>query len=436
MKLRNTSEESSIELSFVLPCLNEALTIESCIRECLAAIHSSGITGEVVVADNGSIDGSREIAAKAGARVVFVSEQGYGSALLQGIQSAHGKYVLMGDSDMSYDFSQMPRFLEKLREGKDLIMGCRMPSGGGTIEPGAMPLLHRWLGNPVLSSLGRMMFRTHIKDFHCGIRAFNRERALTLGLQTRGMEFASEMIVKAALAKFEIAQVPVTLRPDGRNRPPHLRTWRDGWRHLRFMLLHAPRWLFLYPGLVLMVSASLVFSLLLAGPVNIGSVRFDTNTLLVAGMAILVGFQITLFGLFSEVFSRTSGLLPTNRLVERILKTDVFEKGIISGGIVFMAGAGCLVAAIAKWKATSFGDLSYPDTLRLIIPSATGMSLGIQIVFSGFLLAVMGLKVERIKTPTSDHHSSNLNSNNSNECKSYATTEKDVSASHDAMGVR
>jgi hypothetical protein len=236
------------------------------------------------------------------------------------------------------------------------------------------------------------------------------------------MEFASEMIVKAALAKMEIAQVPVTLRPDGRNRPPHLRTWRDGWRHLRFMLLHAPRWLFLYPGLMLMASASLIFSLLLAGPVNIGAVRFDTNTLLIAGMAILVGFQITLFGLFSEVFSRTSGLLPSTRLVERILKTDVFEKGIVLGSIVFMTGAGCLVAAFAKWQATSFGDLSYPDTLRLIIPSATGMSLGIQIVFSGFLLAVLGLKVERIKTPTADHHSSNLNSNECNCTQQRKTT--------------
>lgn len=405
----NASEASSIELSFVLPCLNEALTIESCVRECLAAIHASSIAGEVVVADNGSTDGSREIAANAGARVVLVTERGYGSALLRGIQAAHGKYVLMGDGDMSYDFTQMPRFLEKLREGKDLVMGCRMASGGGTIERGAMPFLHQWLGNPILSKLGRIMFGTGIRDFHCGIRAFNRERVLALGLRTQGMEFASEMVVKAALAEFHIAQVPVTLRPDGRNRPPHLRTWRDGWRHLRFMLLHAPRWLFLYPGLALMIFSTLFFLILLAGPLNVGNVRFDTNTLLMAGMGILVGFQITMFGLFSEVFSRTSGLLPPTRLVDRILKMEVFEKGIIFGGLMFVAGAGCLIVAFAKWKAIGFGDLSYPDTLRLIVPSATWMSLGIQIIFSGFLLAVLGLKVDRYKTVEASAHPPNLN---------------------------
>lgn len=234
-------EDSSIELSFVLPCLNEALTVESCVKECLAVIESCGIVGEVLIADNGSTDGSQEIAARAGAVVIPVLRRGYGSALIGGIRAARGKYILMGDCDLSYDFTEMPRFLLMLRQGYDLVVGCRMASGGGKILPGAMPFLHRWIGNPILSQIGRIMFRTSIIDFHCGLRAFDRARILGLDLRTPGMEFASEMIVKAALAKFKIAQVPVTLRPDGRNRQPHLRTWRDGWRHLRFMLLHFPR---------------------------------------------------------------------------------------------------------------------------------------------------------------------------------------------------
>jgi glycosyltransferase involved in cell wall biosynthesis len=387
-------EVASVEMSFVLPCLNEALTIGACVGECLSAIRESGTAGEVVIADNGSTDGSQEIATRAGARVVSVSRRGYGSALMAGIQAAQGKYVLMGDSDSSYDFTQMPRFLEKLRQGYDLVMGCRMERGGGTILPGAMPPLHRWLGNPVLSGLGRFFFHINITDFHCGIRAFNRARLLALQLWTPGMEFASEMIVKAALARFKLAEVPVTLRPDGRNRPPHLKTWRDGWRHLRFMLLHAPRWLFLYPGLTLMTFALVAFTVLLFGPLSVGGVRFDTNTWLVTAMGILVGFQIALFGLFSEVFCRTSGLLPPGKLAIGILRIEPFEKGLLLGATLFMTGAICLLIALAKWKAAGFGDLSYPGTLRWVIPSVTGMSLGIQVVFGGFLLAVLGLKVE------------------------------------------
>ena len=384
-----------VEISCVLPCLNEALTVEACVKECLSAIRDLGVNGEVIVADNGSSDGSREIARQAGARVVCVSQRGYGSALMAGIQAARGQYVLMGDSDMSYDFTQMPRFLEKLRQGHDLVMGCRFARGGGTILPGAMPPLHRWLGNPVLSALGRVLFRTGVADFHCGVRAFNRARVLELQLRAPGMEFASEMIVKAALAKFRMAQVPVTLRPDGRNRPPHLRTWRDGWRHLRFLLLHAPRWLFLYPGLTLMCASTVFFVTLLFGPLTLGAARFDTNTLLVSGMGVLVGFQITLCGLFAEVYSRSAGLLPSTRLSERILGMEPFEKGLVAGGILFLAGAGCLIAALLKWRATGFGDLTYPDTLRLVVPSVVGMSLGVQVMFGGFLLAVPALWAER-----------------------------------------
>jgi glycosyltransferase involved in cell wall biosynthesis len=380
-----------VEVSFVLPCLNEAETIGACVNECAGIIRSSQVAGEVVVADNGSTDGSQEIAERAGARVIPVPKRGYGSALMAGIRGARGKYVVMGDSDMSYDFTQMPRFLEKLRQGHELVMGCRMERGGGTILPGAMPFLHRWLGNPVLSSLGRVLFRTPIIDFHCGIRGFDRERVLALGLCTPGMEFASEMVVKASLARFKIAQVPVTLRPDGRNRPPHLRTWRDGWRHLRFMLLHAPRWLFLYPGLAIMLLATAAFAVLLAGPVNFRGMKFDTNTLLVCSVGIMAGFQITLMGIFSELFSRSMGLLPPNKLVDRILKAEPFNKGILIGGPLFVAGVVCLFLALVKWKDTGFGSLTYPDTLRLVISSVIGMSLGIQIMFGGFFLGVLGV---------------------------------------------
>jgi len=386
---------SSIELSFVLPCLNEELTVEQCIKDCQAACKRAGIAAEVIVADNGSTDRSREIATKTGARVIPVLRRGYGSALMEGIRAAHGTYILMGDSDLSYDFTQMPRFLEKLRQGSDLVMGCRMARGGGTIEPGAMPFLHRWLGNPVLSLLGRLFFRSSIIDFHCGLRAFNRERIMALGLSTTGMEFATEMIVKSSLAGLRIAQVPVTLRPDGRDRQPHLRTWRDGWRHLRFMLLHSPRWLFVYPGLTALVLATVFFVILLFGPLEISSTRFDTNTLLVCAAGMVMGFQMLLLGLFSEVYSRVTGLLPPSNLANKILKLEPFEKGILVGGALFVAGAICLITAFVKWKSIGFGNLSYPDSLRLVIPSVTGMSLGIQIMFGGFVLAVLGLGSKR-----------------------------------------
>jgi hypothetical protein len=380
-----------VEVSFVLPCLNEAKTIGACVRECVAALRRARVAGEVVVADNGSVDGSREIAEEAGARVCAVRARGYGSALMGGIAAARGKYVVMGDSDLSYDFSQLPAFLEKLRNNDELVMGCRLPRGGGAIQEGAMPFLHRWLGNPALSGMGRLLFRSGIIDFHCGMRGFNRERILGLNLKTPGMEFATEMIVKACLAGCRVTQVPVTLRRDGRDRPPHLRTWRDGWRHLRFMLLHAPRWLFLYPGAATLAVFSLLFATLLAGPVTLGGVRFDTNTLLLATVGILGGFQVALMGLFSETFAAKAGLLPANKLTDWVGRVSPFETGILAGCGLFLAGAVCFAAALLKWKAAGFGNLTYPDTLRMIIPAATGMSLGVQVVFGGFLLAVLGL---------------------------------------------
>lgn len=388
---QSTRSTNSPELSFVLPCLNEEKTIGACVAQCFETLKTAAIEGEVVVADNGSTDKSPQIASSFGATVVFVDQKGYGSALRGGIASAKGKYVIIGDSDMSYDFSQMPRFLRQLRAGYDLVMGCRMPQGGGTIEPGAMPFLHRWFGNPLLSGLGRLLFRANIVDFHCGIRAFNRERILQLALQTPGMEFASEMIVKAVLARYRIAQVPVTLQADQRGQSPHLRTWSDGWRHLRFMLLHAPRWLFFYPGLGVTCFCASIFAALLFGPIRIFGIRFDTNTLLMAALGILVGFQISLMGLFSEVFSRRIGLLPANRLTQYVLTGRLFLKGVRFGTVLFLAGLLCLWLACAKWRKTGFADLTYPDTLRLTIPAMTAMSIGIQMIFGSFLVSVLGL---------------------------------------------
>ena len=303
IKSGSNADENLIEISVVMPCLNEAETLLGCIQEAAQAIAAAGVSGEIVVADNGSTDGSQTIAQKAGVRVFDVKEKGYGSALMGGIRVAKGNYVLMGDADGSYDFGELSSFLFRLREGADLVMGCRLPKGGGVIKPGAMPWKHRWIGNPVLSYLGKFFFKAPIDDFHCGLRAFRRDAILGLNLDSTGMEFASEMVVRSVIARLKIEQIPITLRPDGRIRSPHLRSWRDGWRHLRFMLLFSPKWLFLVPGLVLTVVGTLGFFALLVGPISIGHVTFDTNTLLVCSAAILVGFQIVFFAIFTMVFA-------------------------------------------------------------------------------------------------------------------------------------
>ncbi|MSU55226.1 MAG: glycosyltransferase family 2 protein [Candidatus Taylorbacteria bacterium] len=383
-------ESENMEISFLLPCLNEARTLLDCIRECQEAIRLSGVVGEVVVSDNGSTDGSQDIVKESGAKLVCATERGYGSTLICGIAAVKGRYVLIGDSDMSYNFLQMPLFLKKLHKGYDLVVGCRMPKGGGEIKSGAMPILHRYLGNPFLSWLGRLLFKTQIVDFHCGLRAFDREKILSLNLKYRGMEFASEMIVKSKLAGLKIAQVPVTLRRDGRKRNSHLNTWGDGWKHLRFMLLHAPRWLFLYPGVALCLLSALVFGWLAYSPVLINGIRFDTNTLMISSVGILIGFQILTFGLVAEIVSARSLRLPQSFMARKILKIGPFETGIFAGLGFFIAGLICLSLAFIKWKNVGFGNLSYPDTLRLVIPAVTAISLGVQVVFGGFLLGIFG----------------------------------------------
>jgi glycosyltransferase involved in cell wall biosynthesis len=390
---------AGVELTVVIPCLNEAETLHSCLREAWAAIAAAGVVGEVLVADNGSVDGSPEIAAALGARVLHVAERGYGNALLGGIGAARGQLVLMGDADGSYDFGALPLFLARLREGADLVMGCRMPGGGGTILAGAMPWKHRWIGNPALSALGRLFFEAPVRDFHCGLRAFRRDAILRLGLRCPGMELASEMVVKATLARLRIVEVPVTLRPDGRSRPPHLRSWRDGWRHLRFMLLFTPRWLFLIPGAVLSLASLLLFLRLAAGPLELAGVRFDTNSLLVAGLGLITGVQMLLFGVLAKLFAVNQGLLPPTAFTGWLRRRRLVELGIGSGGVLALLGLGYLAYEVELWRRAGFGDLSYPESLRIVVPAVTALAVGVQLVFAGFMLALIDLSREiRLRT--------------------------------------
>jgi len=378
-----------VELSILMPCLNEAETLERCIRKAQQFLDRQKIDGEIVVADNGSRDGSRQIAADAGARVVGVATLGYGSALISGIQAARGRYVIMGDADDSYDFTDLSAFMEKLRQGYDLVMGNRFR---GRIEPGAMPSLHRYLGNPVLTAIGRRFFRSDVGDFHCGLRGFNREAILKLDLRTTGMEFASEMVVKAALHGLTIAEVPITLSPDGRSRPPHLRSWRDGWRHLRFLMLYSPRWLFLYPGMTLAAVGSAVMIWLILGPHVIGRVTLDVHTLVYAALATSLGYQSVIFALFTKVFAISEKLLPPDPRLDSLFKYVTLESGLIAGFAMVVAGFLISLWALSFWRTQSFGPLVPSQTLRLVIPAALLIQLGIQTILSSFFLSVLGLR--------------------------------------------
>lgn len=383
--------QPSIEVSVVIPCLNEAETLGTCVRKAQDALRRHGIQGEIIVADNGSTDGSQRIAASLGARVVPVSVKGYGAALAGGISAAEGTYIIMGDADDSYDFGEIFPFVEKLREGYDLVMGCRLPAGGGTIMPGAMPWPNRYIGNPILSGLGRLFFGSRIKDFHCGLRGFRSDSWRRMDLHTTGMEFASEMVIKATLLGMRVAEIPITLHKDGRSRPPHLRRWRDGWRHLRFMLMYSPRWLFFTPGALLFVVGSLTFVILSVGPLKVGGVIFDTNTLLVSAMSVLLGFQLMSFYLFTKSFSISEGLLPPDPRLEKFLDRFTLERGIVSGTILALAGGGLLAAALWQWAQQGFGPLSYPRSLRIVIPSVTLIILGVQVAFSSFFISILRL---------------------------------------------
>ena len=383
-----TSATQRLDVSIVMPCLNEAETLRTCIEKALAAIEDSGVEGEVIIADNGSTDGSQAIAAEAGARVVAVPEKGYGSALRGGIQAARGRYIVMGDADDSYNFGDLPHFLDKLRKGNDLVMGNRFRGG---IEAGAMPPLHRYLGNPVLTGIGRLLFGSPVGDFHCGLRAFSKEAFAGMELQSGGMEFASEMVVRATLLKMRIAEVPTTLRPDGRSRAPHLRTWRDGWRHLRFLLWYSPRWLFLYPGVIAMGVGLLATLWLLAGPRHVHGVVFDIHTLMFAAMMVLVGFQAIDFAVFAKIFGVTQGLLPQDNRLDKLFRYVTLETGLIAGGLFLLLGLGGTAFAIGQWALTHFGPLDPVRFTRLVMPSLLSLTLGLQIILSSFFLSLLGL---------------------------------------------
>jgi len=392
---RNADKERSseeVEVTILMPCLNEEETIEFCIVEAMNAISASGVNGEVLIADNGSTDGSRNIAQNNGARVVVVKNKGYGNALIAGINAAKGKYVIMGDADGSYKFGDLANFLEKLKQGADLVMGCRLPKGGGTIEPGAMPWKHRYIGNPVLSRFGKLFFNAPVDDFHCGLRGFNRKKILELDLKCSGMEFASEMIVKAVMSRLKLEQIPTTLRPDKRSGKPHLRSWRDGWRHLRFLLLYSPKWLFFYPGIILFVFSMLGFISLLFGQIVIADVIFDTNTLLVFSTGILVSFQVIFFAVFAKVYSVQQGLLRPDKKVEKLLNSYPVEVGIAIGIFLFIVGFGILLSAVFYWKSIGFGVIPNDNNRRIVIAAITAIALGTQSIFSGFALGVFGIK--------------------------------------------
>ena len=372
-----------------MPCLNESETLAVCIRKARGALAEHGIAGEVVVADNGSTDGSQAIAEREGARVVHVPVRGYGAALMAGIQAAQSTYVLMGDADDSYDFSHALRFLTPLRAGADLVMGNRFAGG---IAPGAMPFLHRYLGNPVLSLIGRFLFHVPTGDFHCGLRAFNREQILKLNLRTTGMEFASELVVKSALAGYRIEEVPTTLQPDGRSRAPHLRTWRDGWRHLRFLLLYSPRWLFLYPGFGIMLVCGILAALLVSGPLRLGPVVYDVDTLVYCVLGFLIGSQAVGFFYGAQAFAVSEGLLPKSAFSETTFRLFKFEIGLIVGTLVTLAGFAGTAYAMLQWKAAHFGNLDPVGTLRLTLPSAAAIALGLEIILLSFFLSILFIK--------------------------------------------
>ena len=374
------------ELSIVLPCLNEAETLGVCIRKAQQSLRSLGVNGEVIVADNGSTDGSQEIARREGARVVDVHRRGYGAALRGGIDAAGGRYVLMGDADDSYALDDIGKFLEALRGGADLVMGNRFQGG---IEPGAMPFLHRYVGNPVLSWAGRLFFHIPIGDFHCGMRAFRRDRVLALDMQTDGMEFASEMVVRASLGGLRIEEVPTTLRPDGRSRAPHLRTWRDGWRHLRFLFAFSPRWFLLYPGLVMIAAGLLGLTWLAFDDLTIGGLTFGVHTMLACATAVVAGLQVTGVAVISRSYAAHLGLLPRSARLEKWLERTTLERGLVLGGLLALAGIACFVLAVIEWGSTGFGELDPVSTMQLPI-------LGMVLVVGGAQLAVVGFAISLI----------------------------------------
>lgn len=377
----------AIELTILMPCLNEAETLATCIIKAKNFLGRSGISGEVLIADNGSTDGSQRIAATFGARVIPVAEKGYGAALLGGIAAARGRFIVMGDADDSYDFEALDAFVERLRGGAHLVMGNRFRGG---IEPGAMPILHRYLGNPVLSFLGRLFFRIPTGDFHCGLRGFNAEAIRALNLRTTGMEFASEMVVRSALAGLTIAEVPTTLKPDGRSRPPHLKTWRDGWRHLKFLLMYNPRWLFFVPGFALLGVGAALSALLFFGAVHVGAtMELDLNSFVAACFMVITGAQLVSFGVLSRFYAHMTGMLPANARSDWLVRSISTDRLALCGGVCLFAGLLLFSHALYQWTSLGFGPLDSPLLPRIVVAGLTLAVLGLQTFFSAFMLGIL-----------------------------------------------
>jgi len=388
----DSNSDAGPELTVVMPCLNEADTLGVCLDKAFRAMREAGIDGEVVVADNGSTDGSQQIAADRGARVEHVPERGYGSALMGGINSARGRYVLMGDADDSYDFLELPKFVKKLRTGPDLVQGCRLPAGGGTVLPGAMPWSHRWIGNPMLTRLVRLWFGAPIHDVYCGMRGFTKRFYDTLGMRCTGMEFATEMIIKASLRKADVAEVPITLHPDGRtSHAPHLRTFRDGWRTLRFFLMCTPRWLYIGPGLLLIAAGLLGYALALPA-VTIAGATFDAHTLVFASLALICGYQALVFGVLTKAFSKSVDLVPVRRGENRLAKGLADSRVALVGVGAGVIGAALLGGAVLEWWRAGFGTLDYASTMRWVVPGSTLVTLGFLTVLASFFAGVLGLQ--------------------------------------------
>ena len=379
-------EKKKLELTILMPCLNEAKTIETCIRKAQKSLEENNIDGEILIADNGSTDGSKEIAEKCGARVIDVEVKGYGSALIEGTKNAYGKYIIMGDSDDSYDFSNIMPFLEKLREGFELVMGNRFKGG---IEKGAMPWSHRYIGTPVLSFLGRLFYKSKIKDFNCGMRGYNKKSILKLDLKTTGMEYASEMIVQATLNNLKITEVPTTLKKDGRDRPPHLKSFRDGWRHLKFLLIYSPKHLFLLPGVILIILG--IIGMIITN-LNIENVNLGIHTMLYSGAAIVIGFQTIIFFILAKVYAINSGMHPKNDRIINYLKKFTLEKGVLLGMLFILIGFGLSIYAVLKWKNTAYGALNPLEIMPITIPAVDLLIIGVELVFASFLLGVLNIK--------------------------------------------
>jgi len=385
-------EEREIELTILMPCLNEAETLEICIKKAMSFLTDNNVDGEVLIADNGSTDGSQEIAIRNGARVANIAQKGYGSALRGGSENARGRYVIMGDADDSYNFLNLMPFLEKLREGYELVMGNRFKGG---IEKGAMPPLHKYLGNPVLSFIGRIFYPSDIKDFHCGLRGYNRASIQSLQLQTTGMEYASEMVVQATLHKLRMIEVPTTLSPDGRSRPPHLRSWRDGWRHLKFLMMYSPDWTFLYPGLILSVIGLVMMVAIGIGPTKIGNVNFGINTMMYGSASLLVGVNISLFSMFTKAYALSSGFIPNSPKTIGIFEKFTVEKGVVIGVVLTVLGIAATILAFVIWGNNSFGQLQPESIMKITIPATTLIAIGIELIFASFFLGILEIEIKK-----------------------------------------